>query len=354
MTLLRTTYLTLGLGLFGLSSVASAQVADLKDADVKKKATASTSSTAPDGWKVKMKVGFIGNVGDTNANAASAGAGQEGTAVQFGLTLSAEANLKAGHHGLENKFGVQHAQTKTPSLDGFVKTQDNLELMSTYVYRLDNPKWLGPFARVKLQTQAFKGYAVRDVPYTVDRTNRDGTVVATETVPAQSKISLTGAFEPIVMRESAGAFARPFTGDDFKLDGKLGLGSQQIIVREGFVVTADDAAMTNLALRQLDNVTEVGAELELLLEGILVKDRLSWKFGANFFLPVITTADKADATGKANGFDYLNTDIKAGVSLKLSKWASVDYNLTVRKVPLVVDGFQVVHGLIFSAGFDIL
>ncbi len=354
MTLLRNTCLTIGLGLFGLSSVATAQVAELKDADVKKKATASTSSTAPDGWKVKMKVGFIGNVGDTNGNAASAGAGQEGTSVQFGLTLTAEANLKMGHHGLENKLGIQHGQTKTPSLDSFIKTQDNFELTSTYVYRLDNPKWLGPFARVKLQTQLFEGYAVRDKAYTVDRTNRDGSAVPTQNAAAQTKIDLTGGFEPIVLRESAGVFARPFEGKDFKLDGKLGLGSQQIVVGEGFVVTADDADMANLALRQLDDVTEAGAEFELLLEGIAVKDLLSWKFGANFFLPLLTTADRQDGSGKASGFDYLNTDIKAGVSLKLSKWASLDYNLTVKKVPLVVDGFQVVHGLIFSAGFDVL
>jgi len=347
------------MGLLILPAVASAQTEALKDEGVQKKALAATSSTTPNGWKVKAKVGLTGNLGDNNANAAAAGAGQEGTTFQVGLVLSLNADFKHNNHGVETTFNVQHAQSKTPSIDSFIKTQDNLELISTYVYRLNNPDWLGPFARFKFQTQIFKGYAVRDVNYSVDRTNRDGTAVPTEAVNAQSKVSLTGAFEPVLLRESAGAFARPFTEDKFKLDAKLGVGAQQIVVRNGFVVAAEDAAASTLTLRQLDDVQEVGAELELLLSGVAIKDLLSWKFSANFFLPVVTSADDPTPNdpmnvGKANGFGFLNTDIQAGLSLKIAKWASLDYSLIVKKVPLVVDGFQVIHGLVLSAGFDIL
>lgn len=342
------------LALLSLSSTAVAQVVELKDADVQKKALAATSSTTPDGWDVKAKVGLTGNLGDNNGNAAAAGAGQEGTTFQIGLVLALGANFKLGHHGLETTFNVQHAQSKTPSIKSFIKTQDNLELISTYVYRLNNPSWLGPFARFKMQTQIFKGYAVRDGDYTVNRTNRDDTMQAPQAVTAQTKIPLTGAFEPVVLRESVGMFARPFTDDVFRFDGKLGVGAQQIVVRNGFVVAAEDAAASTLTLRQLDDVSEAGAEAELMLAGVAIKDLLTWKLGANFFLPIITNAQRPDGSGKANGFDYLNTDIQAGISLKIAKWASLDYNLTIRKVPLVVDGFQVIHGLVLSAAFDIL
>lgn len=350
-------------GLLALPVTASAQTESLDEEALQKKAMAKTASTSPDGWTVKAKVGLSANLGDNNANAASAGAGQEGTTFQFGLQFSAEANMKMGDHGWENKLGLQHAQTKTPNIDAFLKTQDNLELISTYVYRLSNPDWLGPFARFKFQTQVFPGFAVRESPYTVFETNREGertqrdgdptTPFSDEAFPAQRKIDLTGAFEAMVLRESAGMFARPFTDDVFKLDAKLGVGAQHIVVRNGFVVLSEDADAGVLELRQLDDVNEAGAELELNLEGIAVKDLLSWKLGMNFFLPIITSAEDMDGN-TANGFDYLNTDIQAGLSLKISKWASLDYNLIVRKVPLVVDGFQVIHGLVLSAGFDIL
>lgn len=359
-TLSKTTFVTAGLvALLIAPSVASAQTEDLKDADVQKKAMAKTSTTVPNGWKIKAKVGLSGNLGDNNANAAAAGAGQEGTSFQIGLVLGAQADFKHGQHGWENKLNLQHAQTKTPSIDSFIKTQDNLELISTYVYRLNNPEWLGPFGRFKFQTQVFKGYAVRDGAYSVDRTKRDKTTEPTEMFDPQAKIPLTGAFEPMILRETAGMFARPFTGDSFKLDGKLGVGAQHIVVRNGYVVTSEDAAAGTLLLKQLDDVNEAGAELELLLEGVAIKDILSWKLGANFFLPIITSADDPNPAdpmnvGKANGFGFLNTDIQAGLSLKIAKYASLDYNLQIKKVPLVVDGFQVIHGLVLSAGFDIL
>lgn len=336
----------------GAAGSASAQTEVLDDADVQKKALSKTSSTTPDGWKIKAKVGLSANLGDNNANAAAAGGGQEGTTFQFGLQLSAEANLKHGQHGWENKLGIQHAQTKTPSIDSFIKTQDNLEIISTYVYRLNNPEWLGPFGRFKFQTQILPGFAVREQPYDVIRTDRDGNAATTQ-VAAQQKIDLTGAFEAMVLRESAGMFARPFTEDYFKIDAKLGVGAQHIIVRDGYTILGEDADALELQLQQLRTVNEAGAELELNLEGEAVKDLLSWKFGVNLFLPIITTAEDADGNA-ANGFGYLNTDIQAGLSLKLSKWASLDYSLIVRKVPLVVDGFQVIHGLVLSAGFDIL
>ncbi|MCB9650552.1 MAG: DUF3078 domain-containing protein [Deltaproteobacteria bacterium] len=336
--------LAAGIALLAATAPAFAQTEVLKEEDTKTKALTKTSTTVPDGWKVSAKLGLSANLMTTNANAAAAGAGQEGVSFQFGIVLGADANLKMGQHGWDNKLSVQQGQTKTPNIASFVKSVDNLELISTYFYRFQNPEWLGPFARARLQTQLFKGYLVRETDVTVVRGAEE------EKRPAQSKIPLTSSFEPLVLRQSAGMFARPWQRDDVKLDAKVGLGVQEILVRDGYVVQkVEDDVIT---LKQLESSVNAGAELELNLEGVLVKDLLTWKAGANFFLPIITNAE-VDGK-KANGFDYLNTDIQAGLSLKVVKGLSVDYQLLLRKVPLIVDGFQVQHGLVFSAGFDIL
>ena len=348
-----------GIALLATTAPAFAQTEVLKEEDTKTKALTKTSTTVPDGWKVAAKLGLSANLMTTNANAASAGAGQEGTSFQFGILLGADANLKVGQHGWENKLAFQHGQTKTPNVANFIKSVDNLELISTYFYRFQNPEWLGPFARARLQTQMFKGYVVRDTAVQVFRTDREGNTIGPVTRTAQAKIPLTNSFEPLVLRQSAGMFGRPWQGDDFKLDGKVGLGLQEILVGDAFVVDSEADGVLNL--KQLENSVNAGAELELNLQGVLVKDILSWKASANFFLPVLTNAevavdaaDPAAGTKKANGFDYLNTDIQAGLSLKVAKGLSVDYQLLLRKVPLVVDGFQVQHGLVFSVGIDVL
>jgi hypothetical protein len=342
-----------GLALLAATGPAAAQTEVLKEEDTKTKALTKTATTVPDGWTASAKLGLSANLLTTNANAAAAGAGSAGASFQFGVLLGAEANLKHGQHGWENKLNVQHGQTKTPNIANFIKSVDNFEVTSTYFYRLQRPDWLGPFGRFKLQTQLFKGYVVREVDVAVNRTSRDGNVVGPVTRTAQSKISLTSAFEPLVLRQTVGMFGRPWQDDDFKFDGKLGVGAQEIVVRDGFVVASEADGVINL--RQLETSVNAGAELEVNLQGVLVKDLLSWKASANFFLPVLSNADDpADPTRKANGFDFLNTDIQGGLSLKVAKGLSVDYALLLRKIPLVVDGFQVQHGLVFSVGVDIL
>ena len=341
------------LALVAVAPTAFAQTEVLKEEDVQKKALAATSTTVPDGWKINAKLGLGANLVNTNSNAEAAGAGQAGTSFQFSILLGAEANFKHGQNDWETKLNIQHGQTKTPNIAPFIKSVDNLEVISTYFYRLQNPKWLGPFGRFKFQTQIFKGFAVRDAVTTVNTFDADGAALDSRSYAAQTKIPLTSTFEPILMRESAGMFARPWQDDSFKLDGKLGVGAQQMVMRDGFVVAGEAGGA--LELRQLGTSNSIGAEAELILSGVLVKDLLSWKASANFFLPVVSSAnDPEDPTKKANGFGYLNTDIQGGLSIKISKWASVDYQLLLRRNPLIVKGFQVQHGLVFSAGFDIL
>lgn len=346
-------------GLMLAATSANAQTEVLDEKDVKAKAMAATSSTTPDGWKLKVKVGLTGSFNDVNGNAEAAGAGQAGATITVGGVLSAEANFKHGHHGWDTTLNIQQTQTQTPSLDPWIKSLDNLEVISTYFYRLNSPDWLGPFARLRFQTQLFKGSTVEAGRTSVVRTNADGTMVAPEAFAPQSRIPLTGSFEPIQIRESAGVFADPIQEDYLKLNAKLGVGGQHQIVRNGFIVAGTSDGMdatgplTQVDLTQLQGSSSAGGELDIAMSGVVVKDLLNWKLTLNFFMPFVTNGELADGT-KAVGFDGLVSDIQGGISLKLWKYFSLDYALLLRRVPLVVEGWQVVNGLVLSAGFDIL
>ncbi len=297
----------------------------------------------PDGWKVSGKLGFSGSLTDAQ-NFVGA---EEGLTVQLGVVLGVDANWKSGQHGWENRLQAQHAQTKTPAIDAFVKSADQLDLKSTYLYRFKNPEWVGVFGRFKLNTQLLRGYSVQAKPaeYSVN-----GTLVATR--QAGQRFSVTGPFEPLTLRESAGAFVKPIKEDYLEFKSSLGIAAQHVIVREGRVVdSVDDSGATALiALLELDDQNDFGIELTADAKGAIVKDILSWKLSIDLFQPVLPSA----GDGEPSGIDRLNMDLIGGLSLKLAKWASVDYVLTVRRQPVVLQEWQVQNQVLLTAGFDIL
>ena len=40
--------------------------------------------------------------------------------------------------------------------------------------------------------------------------------------------------------------------------------------------------------------------------------------------------------------------------MKLAKWASLDYLLSAKRIPLILDKWQVQNNLLFTTGFDII
>jgi hypothetical protein len=40
--------------------------------------------------------------------------------------------------------------------------------------------------------------------------------------------------------------------------------------------------------------------------------------------------------------------------VRLTKWASLDYVVSAKKIPLVLDAWQVQNGLLLTVGFDLI
>ncbi|MEQ8278272.1 MAG: hypothetical protein RMA76_37860 [Deltaproteobacteria bacterium] len=303
-----------------------------------------------DGWKVKGNLGFSGSL----TNAQNFVGVEEGTTIQLGVLLGLNADWTSGQHGWETSLKAQHAQTKTPNLSAWVKSADQLDILSTYTYRFNNPEWLGAFGRFKLNTQLLAGYSVRAEPTIYGE--------GTAEQPSEAKVKLTGPFEPLLLRESAGAFAKPLKSDKVNLKTSLGIAAQHIITRDGRVIANVDEGMTPtlVTFTPLESSNDFGIEITANADGTLIKDVLTWKLSVDLFQPVLPGPKEDDPTtpdvdeSGPEGFGRLNLDLNAGLSLKLAKWLSLDYLLTVRRVPQVIREFQVQNQLILTAGFDIL
>jgi hypothetical protein len=307
--------------------------------DIAEKAQKKPEEKPPEGWSRKLSLGGTFSFSHSSNVVGSV----DGTNLQIGLVLDGSAILRHDQLTWENLLKVQLTQSRTPVIDDFVKSADNFELQSTLLYRLRQPDWMGPYGRVRLVTSLFKGYEVRAEDTIVRFLFLDGTQ-EDQAFPAKTRIDLTGSLEPLVLSENAGFFANPVERDDLYFKTKLGFGFQHVIVGQGFAIK-DDKATAELELKQLEDATQGGVVLELNVGGKLAEN-VTWKVDANFFGELFSSSDTD--VGK------LNTDVAASLSVKLAKWASLDYVLNLKRIPILLDEWQVQSGLVLTAGFDLL
>lgn len=338
---------------------ATAQTTDIATDDMKKKVMAEAEKKPEDGWKAKAKVGatFAMNHNDSVVGT------EDGLTLQLGIVLNGQLNYREGQHAWDNELSLQETQTQTPQLPVFVKSLDQLDLTSTYTYRFQNPGWLGLFAKALFNTQIFNGDVVATAPNTqVRQANAtfdaaNPAVADTTAVETLANIGdarqITSPFEPFNMRQSVGLFAEPITEPMFNLSAKLGVGAQEILTGGNanvLVTTFDDAGNTIAVIRSLESaVVEIGAEAQVDVKGDLIEKVLSYYASVNVFYPPFSTSEV-----ERDFVESLNLRLKAGASLKVTKAISVDYVLTILRIPATTEDFQIQNGLLISAGFDLI
>lgn len=270
----------------------------------------------------------------------------DGSAFQMGLVFDSHIFLREGPHDWRNEFKLGEAFSKQPNIDSFLKTNDQLDLMSTYFYHVPSVPWFGPFGRFALRTPIFPGWDVRAADVDIDETPADKTDAFQERALAQEQIELTGWFEPLTLKETVGAFAAPVESEEINLRILLGVGAQETFTHGGRVL-ADDAVTPEVEVSPLVDFHQVGGELEVDLRGAL-NAIVSWGVIANAFQPFYSSEER----GK-EGFDLLAVTVDARISVKLASWLSLDYVLAVKRLPLVLDEWQVQNNILLTAGFDV-
>ena len=266
----------------------------------------------------------------------------DGTTLTVGLLVNGAANLHHGHQDWENTLAVALSESKTPTLESWTKTTDSLDVVSNYFLALQSVDWIGPFARAKLNTPLLPGAIVfaDDTDLVVDG-------AAPDTLTAQTRRKVTSGFEPLALRQSVGAFARPVKKDEITATFTMGAGAIETFANGGLAVTDDDTTAT-LELSTIPTSFQAGAEAEVQATGA-PSTNTSYTLGVNALYPFIVTGDNA-----LTGLDLLNLDVNGKFSVKVAKWLSVDYVLTIKRAPQIVDAWQLQNGVLLSSGFNLI
>ncbi len=337
-----TTQLRRALLLTALGIVAScaqpAAAGEIIDKDVPK--VVEASKKAPQGWRWHVNLGSSTSMTHNRRVVGS----QDGFNFTLGVLADFSTAYRAGSHEWTLSASLAEALTKTPSIDLFIKTQDEFKLATAYLYHFESLGWLAAFVDVSMTTQVLPGYDARAADVTVRRIATDGSHVD-EAAAAQTRIDLTDPFEPLRLKEVVGLDARPIERDAFSAQFRLGAGTVQLFSRGGYV-ESDNGDTPELELVQIESYQQVGAEAQAHLGGHL-NELVTWSTDGTFFQPLYSTLHRS-----LSGIDLLTIDLAAKLSVKLSSWASLDYVLTARRDPLVLDDWQVQNAVLLTAGFE--
>lgn len=319
--------------------------------DIKEHATKDKG--LPEGWSFKLSLGA-----NTSLNYSSAVVGQvDGETFQFGLQTQGNADLRSGQHEWTNRLSINFAQTKTPQIESWVKSQDEATFRTMWLYKIPSIPWFGPYARARVATSLAPGYLVFSAD-TILRSDKN----ANQLLLAQQRVKVTDSFEPLTLRESAGVFMRAVEQDDVGVTFTLGAGAQQVFA-DGYTVADNPDTANIVELAPVNDSQLIGVEAEMDAAGKL-NELVAWSFNVNLLYPFISDPEPSipvydgagNVTGEKalDGIDALQTEINGKLSIKLAEWASLDNVVMVKRVPVVSDDWQVQVGLLLTSAFNLL
>jgi hypothetical protein len=302
---------------------------------------AEDAEAPPDAWDFGLQLGASLAFGDNRSVVGQ----QDGYTLTGALSINGHARLRQGRHEWNTTLGTNQGVTRTPAVERFVKNADQVIVDSTYYFLIIDDPAVGPFARVNVETPVFPNADVRGerVNYRVSRL--DGSV---DEIDGRLVLRLTDAFNPLMLKESVGFFARPLNRPDAMLSFRAGFGARQTFADDQFAV-ADDDDTPEIEVTELESYTQAGSELSLQFNGELEEQRVGYSFSAEAMTPFIDeTLDD-----EISPLDLTNYDIAATLSFRLTSWASLDYRFQARKQPRLVEDWQIINNLLLTFSYRI-
>ncbi len=310
---MRSTWLSVLFTLTATATVAHAQ-AKLVETDAPKGAEENDVN----GWNP-----FLGLTSTVSLVDNSSVIGQvDGFSTLFGLGVLGGADYIHDRHLLRTTLNINEGFARTPVVDRFVKTSDNVKLEGLYNYFLT--KTLGAYGRLSLATSVLETVDVRGTPTSwVDDTGMTPTPLNT------SKFSqkLSGAFKPFTLTESAGGFADPIRTEKFNLSFRLGLGGRHTFA-DGVLVNHDDGMTPEIELLRLSDVHQLGAEAFAGATGKLDKGKANYKAGLAVLFPFVNN-DSFDRSASA----LTRVGFEGSMAYAMSSWLAVVYSLSITRDP---------------------
>ncbi|MFA5625220.1 MAG: hypothetical protein WC966_09235 [Bradymonadales bacterium] len=304
------------------------------------------------GWYPKLRIGGTASL-NYNKDVVDV---IDGTAFTFGLFIKGGLDYVYKNFEWINNLDIEHQQTKTPSIESWIKSVDKFDFRTLVLFRIPKVEWLGPFARFRLQTSLFPGYYITDkdimVRYYSYGTSMDdktdlSKIKRARMLAAQDSIKVTSAGEPLVLTESIGLFINPYSHDLLTVTFKAGAAGQHLFADGGYVAFDKDDKDPFYDLIELKTTHSLGVEGELELKGIFT-EYANWSLLGNLYYPFLTSKSHG-----LKGAELIHSDIEAKISVKISSWASLDYALTARLRPFITEKWQINNTILLNIGFDV-
>ncbi len=267
----------------------------------------------------------------------------EGTGITVGLSLGGEIRYDGGPHEFRNTLSIEETFSRTPVISEFVKSADTFVFESIYYYHVPSADWFGPFARLRADTALFQGFDVQpaEVTYAVNQLNGDVISLSSD------RLRLTDGFNPLTLKQSAGAFAQPVRLTGINIDYRLGFGSRQTFA-DGQLVVADNADTAGIIeVNELQSFNQAGAETVLEITGSFEEERIRYLASAEALFPFV---DSLSAESGRSTIDSANVEVRGEIAFALTDWASLNYQLRAMRIPSLVEEWQVSNGLLLTMG----
>lgn len=271
----------------------------------------------------------------------------DGTSETYGTSLKSTFNYKSEVSDWKNTFSFLENITKTPTLPGFVKSNDELRLESIYLYSIPSYPKIGPYVKAEAFAPVFKGEDVRATPETYVIQNPDGSPAAGPLTT--DRIKLTDGFHPLTTKESAGFFWKAKEEEDLNILVRVGFGATQINADGQYALIGADDTTGNIIVRELEDVSQAGLELGLSIKGKL-DEKTAYELGAESLTPFINNKSAGD---DRDAIRLTNIDSFVKLTSNITPWAAFGYDYRMKLQPQLVDRVQSIHMIVLNVNYNL-
>jgi hypothetical protein len=219
-------------------------------------------------------------------------------------------------------LSINEGFARTPVIDRFVKTNDNVKVEGLYNYFLT--KKAGLYGRLSFATSVLNTTDVRGTPTSwVDATGATPIPLATNAFSQK----FAPAFKPFTISESVGGFADPVHEEEVNLSFRVGAGGRHTFA-EGVFVSHDDGMTPEIELLRLSDVHQFGAEAFVGATGKVDKAKANYKVGLAVLIPFVNNDGYSRST-----LSLTRVGFEGNMTFAMNSWLSVVYSLAITRDP---------------------
>lgn len=307
---------------------------------VRKPAQYGSFERLEEGWEPFLQLGSNFDFVDNSNSIAQ----KDGLTIAIGAFFNSSLDYLRNNHEWRNQLNISEQFLREPNLEKFVKNKDQLSFTTSYLYHLPSMPYWGPIVEASAKTNLFqtKDYQDSEVTYAV--TSTEGTTANV----TSSEYQLSDPLGVTYFDEFAGAFFQPVNLRPFTLEFRAGVVADQILAEDQYVLR-DEATTTDvIEVVELRNVYSLGPMGSAFMKGQLANQPLYYAGYASLDFPFL---NNKQATDNRETLDLINYEFSSIVGYQLFEYASLSYEFSAVKEPLLLEAWRSTHALLLNFSF---